>query len=45
MTDGAAFENPMIMVIVSGQGCVTRCDVFDVDDLDAALRHFEQLRT
>ncbi len=44
LADGGAFESLMISMSIVEQGRITRIEAFEIDDVDAALARFAELR-
>jgi ketosteroid isomerase-like protein len=44
LADGGAFEGNFVSVVTTARGLVTRIEFFEVEDLDAALARFAELR-
>jgi ketosteroid isomerase-like protein len=44
LPEGGAFENYYASVMIVERGRITRLEIFEFDDLDAALARFEELR-
>ncbi|MBI1818289.1 MAG: nuclear transport factor 2 family protein [Deltaproteobacteria bacterium] len=44
LPDGGDFESEYLELFVQARGRATHLELFEIDDLDAALAHFEELR-
>jgi len=44
LAEGGAFERPRVAVLIVAGGRITRFEMFDVEDADAALARFAELR-
>jgi hypothetical protein len=44
LPEGGAFERPMVNVYIVAGGCITRMEFSELEDVDAALARFAELR-